>query len=105
MRALLIAAALMLGGCGGEASDSHRFERKTFERTQPGVTIVVHRTVDELRRAAPKRTVDAGKVDLMAWAVIRDGGCEVHVVDPAVTWKPEWLGHEVAHCVWGEWHR
>ncbi len=106
-RALTIIAAMTLAGCGGagEAPDGHQFGAKEFDRTRPNITIVTHPTLTDLRRAAPKGTVDAGKVDMMAWGIIRPDGCEIHVVDPAVSYQPQWIGHEVAHCAWGRWHR
>lgn len=100
IRALI--PALLLAGCG-EAADGYQFEGKEFERPRPGIEIVTHRSVAELRAAAPASAQAEGR-ELMAWAVIRPDGCTVHVVDPSAAWKPEWLGHEVAHCVWGRWH-
>lgn len=104
IRAAIIATALLLAGCGTDAADGYQFGKATFEAQQPNITIVTHPTMADLRRAAPPGTYDKGKVELMAWARIRQDSCEIHVIDPHVAWKPEWLGHEVAHCVWGEWH-
>ena len=27
------------------------------------------------------------------------------IKDPEWQWEPELLGHEVAHCIWGRYHR
>lgn len=30
--------------------------------------------------------------------------CIIHMVDPKVSYKPEFIGHELAHCIYGDWH-
>lgn len=94
---------LLLSGCG-EASDGYRFERKEFERPRPEITIVTHPTIADLRANAPDAARQPEGRELMAWSIIRPNECEVHVVDPAASYQPQWIGHEVAHCVWGRWH-
>lgn len=103
--ALILAAALLLGGCDQSAADGYAFGVPTFDRVEPNIRVVTHRSLAELRAAAPKGVYDAEAAKLMAWSVIRPDGCEMHVVDPAVSYQPEWIGHELAHCAWGEWHR
>lgn len=103
MKRAIITAALLLAGCN-QAPDGYRFERKEYERTEPAISIVTHRSLAELRAAAPASAKADPSRKLMAWSIIRPGGCEVHVVDPAVSYRPEWIGHEVTHCVWGRWH-
>lgn len=96
---------LLLAGCDqGGAADGYRFGQKEFDRTRPAITIVTHPTIADLRAKAPKAAQQPEGRDLMAWSIIRPDGCEVHVVDPARSYQPQWIGHEVAHCVWGRWH-
>ncbi len=104
MRRAAICLSLLFAGCG-QGNDGYRFERKEFERSQPAITIVKHRSLADLRAAAPAAAKADENRDLMAWSIIRRDGCEVHIVDPAKEWRPEWIGHEVAHCAWGRWHR
>ncbi|MGQ3101005.1 MAG: hypothetical protein ACT6Q5_13240 [Sphingopyxis solisilvae] len=101
-RALTIVAALALAGCDG-ASDGHQFGDKEFHRARPNITVVTHSTLADLRAAAPA-SAKRGDRELMAWGIIRPDGCEIHIIDPAVSYQPEWIGHEVAHCAWGRWH-
>lgn len=104
--ALILAAALLLTSCDqSEAADGYAFGVPTFDRAEPNIRIVTHRSLAELRAAAPRGIYDAEAAKLMAWSVIRPDGCEMHVVDPAVSYQPEWIGHELAHCAWGEWHK
>ena len=53
MRALILAApVLLLVGCG-QGGDAYRFERKEFERSQPAITIITHPSLADLRAKAP----------------------------------------------------
>lgn len=99
-----LALALMLAACErSPAADTYRFEHKEWQHLAPPITVVVHPSIAALRAAAPDSARSEGHI-LMAWSLINSGGCEVHIVDPAVSYQPEWLGHEVAHCLWGRWH-
>ncbi len=33
------------------------------------------------------------------------GPCTVHIVDPQVSYHPDYFGHESLHCFYGNWHR
>lgn len=100
---LLALGSLALSSCG-EAADGYRFERKEYERADPSITIVTHPSLSDLRAKAPAAASVGENRELMAWSIIRADGCEVHIVDPARSYQPQWIGHEVAHCVWGRWH-
>lgn len=102
-RIVLLLLLPLVAACQG--SDGHEFERKEFERFEPTITIITHPTLEDLRAKAPAAAQQGEARKLMAWSIVRPGGCEVHIVDPLEEWRPEWIGHEVAHCAWGRWHR
>jgi hypothetical protein len=108
MRKLLLAAAvLLLSSCepgGSSGKDGYTFGEPEFTRTEMRLTVVVHPDVEALRRALPGNVRLDGGRELMAFGILRQGACEVHVVDPGRAYQPEWMGHELAHCVWGRWH-
>lgn len=93
---------LLLSACG-QSSDGYRFETAEFERESPGVRVVVHASLAELRKAAPANAQVKGR-DLYAWSYITRDACEMHIVDPRISYQPEWIGHETAHCIYGRWH-
>lgn len=108
-KAFPLTVAALLASCNQQpaGADGYAFEAKEFTRLAPAATFVVHRSQAELVAAAPAATRDAVTAQgrqLMAWSVIRPSGCEVHIVDPAVRYAPEWIGHEVTHCVYGRFH-
>ena len=105
MRTVIVALTLVLAGCGSQAGkDGYAFERKEFDRAEVSVTLVEHPSLAALQAAAAARGVTADNV--AAWSVLKTGqpACEVHIVDPAVRYQPEYLGHEIAHCFYGRWH-
>ncbi len=103
--ATAVALALTLSACNSEAADGYRFERKDTEHLAPDIVFVLHRNLSDLRRAAPEGTVDPETTNLMAWSKLAGNKCEVHIIDPQVSYQPEWIGHETTHCVWGKWHQ
>jgi len=96
---------LMLAGCDKVASDGYTFERAETVNTDMRLTVVVHPSETDLRRHLPRGGVVEQGSELMAFAVLRKGQCEVHTVDARVTYAPEWMGHELAHCIYGRWHK
>lgn len=102
--ATAVALALTVSACNSEVADGYRFERKDTEHLAPETVFVLHKSLNDLRRAAPAGTVDPETTNLMAWSKLAGNRCEVHIVDPSVSYQPEWIGHEMAHCIWGQWH-
>lgn len=110
MRAALI-LALTLAGCDARdnapGTDGYRFGKAEFVRTSPVVEIVVHPGAADLQRAAKA----AGVTEVhsaAAWSTLNPTDparpCRIHIVDPAVKYEPEWIGHELMHCAYGRWH-
>jgi hypothetical protein len=106
----LLAAPLALAGCkSGEAADAYAFVRKEWTHLAPSISFVEHPSVAALIAAAPKKTRDEAKAagrTIMAWSEIhpKTGAAIVHIVDPLVSYAPEWIGHEIAHVIYGRWH-
>jgi hypothetical protein len=103
-RLILAGAMLALLGCDQVGADGYRFERKELDRKTVTITQVEHKSLRELRAAAPPSTPN--RDTLFGWSILRaDGTCEMHIMDPLVTWAPEHRGHEDAHCFHGRFHR
>jgi len=102
VRRAALFAVVLLAGCG--PADGYTFEQKEFDRSAPNITVVTHPSLKDLREAAPASAKE-GKAELQAWSAITRHGCEMHIVDPARSYQPEWIGHEATHCVYGRWHK
>lgn len=71
-----------------------------FERTPMQITVYTYSSQREL-----ERTIGASRdSDLLGYAILypEDRECEVHVLEDKEFL--ETLGHEIAHCLYGEWH-
>lgn len=110
MKLLISLAALaLLASCDQpprEAADGYRFEQAEWQRSELAVSVVVHPDVEALRIAARAAgaKVEVGR-ELMAFGEITSRECRIHVIEPSDGYAPEWIGHEMAHCIWGRWHR
>lgn len=88
-------------------ADGYRFEQKQMDRRSFKVNVVVYTDANELRRAAaealgPNPNVDPNYV--VAFSVIKSSSCTIHMMDPEVSYEPEFIGHEFTHCVYGQFH-
>jgi hypothetical protein len=102
-KSILAAVALIaLVSCSkSESSDGYRFEKVQWEQPQMQVTLVTHKSLADLQRAGPEVKGHA----VQAWSVVNPNGqCEIHIVDPAVKYVPEFIGHELTHCAYGNFH-
>jgi len=107
MKRHALALIALLAACQQPASDGYTFEGAEYAREQVVVRVVTHASLTELRHAANAAGARDDGRELMAWATLSGDrtSCTIHVVDPARVYAPEWLGHELAHCLYGRWHR
>jgi hypothetical protein len=107
MKRGVILALLAICGCSREAADGYRFEQSEYAQASVALSVVEHDSIGALRGAAAAAGVRIeGGRGLMAFGVISPdrAHCTIHIVDPASDYRPEWIGHEVAHCLHGRWH-
>jgi hypothetical protein len=106
MKRRAIFAALALAGCQQQGADGYAYERTEFDRREIAVTVVAHPSLADLRAEAARRGVSDGDREIMAFGLVAADrpACEIHIVDPAKDYRPEWIGHELTHCIRGRWH-
>ena len=107
MKKLLVLPLLfLLASCENKVgNDGYAFGNKQYEQTPVSVNVVTYKTEKELQDAAKSR--GANNEGIVAFAVLRAGNpsiCTIHMMDPAVSYQPEFVGHEFLHCVYGQWH-
>ena len=111
-RILLILTCLTMVGCAGGitttpyGSDDHRFLEKEYENLSPTVNFVLLKSEAEYD-SARKRSLGTRWDSVSAFTlwIPATGECTVYIKDPEWRWEPELIGHEVAHCIWGRYHR
>lgn len=87
------------------AEDGYVFERKDFTSTFMTLRIVPHQNLHDLRMTWHRRNPGERWPDtLMAFATWNATGCEIHIIDPGVSYEPARIGHELTHCMHGHFH-
>lgn len=108
MKKLVGGLLFLLAACGPtkqEAADGYKFGSKQYEQNYIQIQVVTHSTEQDLQKAASKYKVDNAS-NIAAFSVLRPpfNTCTIHMIDPAVSYQPEFIGHEFLHCVYGQWH-
>lgn len=90
--------------------DGYYFEKESFVRTEFPVKIRLVKSPEEMTQLLAQRKKQInGQVDpkkVAAFAVIRedDPTCTLYILDPKTNYQPEYIGHELVHCIYGTWH-
>lgn len=107
IRAAVALAFVALAGCeqGQRGADGYVFGEPEYTLTDMQLRVVLYDDLITLRKALPAGHLMDGH-EAMAWGRLSptEGRCEVHIVRPARAYLPEWIGHEIAHCIHGRWH-
>ena len=124
---LIFTVTLLLGvtgfigvtACTGKTNsnvgvDGYTFVRKQYENKEVSVSVVTYTDIAQLDKVASSylnnssnsvdHTVDS--TDVVAFSVLEPNHehCTIHMMDPSVTYKPEFIGHEFTHCLYGQFH-
>jgi hypothetical protein len=97
----LLPLLFLVSSCSKQGDDGFTFAKKETNHPTITVHIQTYATDEELNAAAKARGVTA---EVHAWGVLRGNECTIHVRDPLVAYQPEFIGHEISHCIWGRFH-
>jgi len=109
-----IAISLFLIGCTSTnlnnkyryASDDYRFIVKEYENLHPQLNFILLKNEDEYNSVRKEKLgLQWDSVSAFTLWIPETGECTVYIKDPEWKWEPELIGHEVAHCIWGRYHR
>ena len=101
----------MLFGCDqspSTGSDGYRFGDKQYTQNKVTVDVVIYPTREELNREINRRKLNTATTRVVAFTTLYKDDptrCTIHMMDPAVEYAPEFVGHEFLHCVHGQWHK
>lgn len=104
---LLFLPLLLLFSCNqpNVGKDDYQFGEKQYENDSVTVDVVTYQKRSNLLREAKKHGVVDPK--LVAFTLLNGKDqtkCTVHIMDPTVSYTPEFVGHEFLHCLYGQWH-
>lgn len=109
MRKLILLAALAIASCKPQAAaDGYDFERGSQRIYSQGISVVIEPSVAALQHdfaQQPQAPMLGADEKLFAFTRLTPQGvCTIYIVDPAVKYIPEDYGHELIHCVYGNFH-
>jgi hypothetical protein len=89
-----------------KSKDGYYFEESTFFMPEFKTKIIMFNDAEELIKEFEKTGKNTPK-GLAAFAVIRPNKmeCDIYIIDPKKSYVPEFIGHELVHCLYGEWHQ
>ena len=114
MKKLALPALLSLAAClpegaaterirsidGETGRDGYVFQQREFTRLDQRIVIHLYPSVEALRAVNGPGSLLVGRAQ---WGFFA-GVCHIHVVDPAARYMPDIIGHELAHCMHGNFH-
>ncbi len=95
---------LFLAGCYSELPHNYEFEKRQYTSNEIKVTLVEHNSYAEVRKAYTDYTKKPAPRTLIAFSEINPKFCIVHTIKPEIDFQPKYVGHEIAHCFYGQWH-
>lgn len=103
---LLIATTVQAQRLGQYGKDDFRFLQKEIENLTPGIEFILLKNQEEYD-AARKLHLGRRWKNVSAFTLWNEsaGTCKVYIKDPDWSYEPELIGHEVAHCIWGRFHK
>jgi len=107
-----VAAVAAVAASAAELSkDGYRFLQKEYELKTVTVTVIALNNEAALLAKAKNHGINTrGNLlysGVKAFSVLRPASneCTIYVLDPSAKYEPEYYGHELAHCIWGRWHK
>lgn len=105
---LLLLLVLMLGSCEQapkQGKDGYVFHQKQYEQNPITINFVTYKSQKDLYYAAKARGADYPKIVAFSVLTTKRDTCTIHMIDPTVSYQPEFVGHEFLHCAYGQWHK
>ena len=101
-----VALVAMLPNNGSRmGADGYQFGTPQYQKDKIEIHVVTYDSRASFSKSAKQYGIKDERV--MAFSVLSAPNfdkCTVHMVDPKVEYRPEFIGHEFTHCVYGQWH-
>ena len=89
-----------------QGADGYTFGEKQYEKNSVQISVVVLKSDDEMVAQLKRRGVSDPE-SVVAFSVLYAPNfdkCTIYMIDPAIRYEPEYVGHEFLHCYYGQWH-
>ena len=102
----IAALAILIASCKPvpkTGADGYTFGQKQYVKTSVQVNIVEFKTRQSFNKELARRGLTE---DVVAFTALKPpfDKCTIYMMDPSVEYVPEFIGHELLHCVYGQWH-
>ena len=118
MKALALIPIVLLAGCATtsahKAADEYSFEKGSFTHTDITLKVVLVPNQLEMTTLLKERSLKSNMVynnisvgkQVFAFSAFSPSNntCTIYMIDPKVDYQPERIGHELVHCIYGDWH-
>jgi len=112
--ALILSMLLVSCDSNKNASDDYYFEQKEYTLINQKYSFVVISSSKEWDKQVKENVGQfySGN-DIGAFSKLRlnkddfnlkGSECIIYIKDPAWKYEPEYIGHEITHCLYGKWH-
>ena len=106
---LLLSLALALTSVAAAAApslDGYSFETEQFEHRTVSVTFVPVERQTDLQALSEINGIHLRSSQIKGFTRYdaKSDSCVIYMMDPKVSYEPEFLGHELTHCIYGDFH-
>lgn len=84
-------------------TDGYYFGEPQYENSNVSVSIVTYTEKSFAEEVKQRGLPPEVKAFSELFSNAQDK-CKIHIVNPAIKYEPEVVGHEFLHCVYGQWH-
>lgn len=87
--------------------DNYYFTGKQYQKRRVTIDLILYDSYEDIALEASKYDFKIGEDEyLVAFSLdlLKGNRCEIHMLDPAVAYRPEFTGHEMMHCFYGQFH-
>lgn len=107
---LPVVAALMnpVVAYANSGEDGYQFREREFSKVRLQIHVIEFDNIDDLRKAAFGSGANSIQTDgIIAFSTYshNDNKCTIYILKPEVGYMPEMYGHEISHCLYGQFHR
>jgi hypothetical protein len=100
----LLLALTPISAAAAPSLDGYSFETEQFEHRTVTVTFVPLEKQTDLRALSEIAGLHPRQGQVKGFTINGAGSCTIYMMDPKVAYEPEFLGHELAHCIYGNFH-